>query len=564
MQPLTFVAQPQLLLLVVLVLVSQDSRRIQAFPTLVVPPASSRLVPSLSSSSSFVRPIHSSWLSTGFVHRTRIMAETSPNNRNDNDNDVVQKDDHGEPTVLFSLAGPYLLAFDRADDTLSSSSSTTTQSCRFYQLDELDHDTQDGSDTVLAWSSVQQGHACITGVPACLELQVEVHPSDDQNHQVLLTLHHNLNNKNDDETVDWNLVQIIARILVQQAVQPWIQEPAESSSSTAAAGTHWTVSWTTTPSINPGHLSLSFSSFVVSRDTWVADLYHGIWNVTDTTEVAELVDATGRPLGHVPRQLVHSYNLLHRGIGVLVYRRPSSPEATTDLDHDDDDNDDLTRSLSKWQLYVHQRTATKRLFPSLYDMFVGGVSLATEEARVTAEREVAEELGLHHGRTRLHSWPGLVKPCLVCTAVNRCVVTLFGYPTTATTTTAQQQQEDYDDNDDETIVWQPEEVAWGAFVPYPVVHASAQQSVQRLVQSHHWPGRRNQGLAAVQRAEPNHPQQSFFNDDKDNDSNSPDWPASWQEWDYVPDGLLVWEAWLEWLEHSTKTNINNKNQLLSS
>ena len=563
MQPLTFVAQPQqlLLLLVVLVLVSQDSRRIQAFPTLVVPPASSRLVPSLSSSSSFVRPIHSSWRSTGLGGPTWIRA--SPNNWNiDNDDDIVQKDDPGEHTVLFSLAGPYLLAFDRADDT-SLSSSTTTQSCRFYQLNELNHDTKDGSDTVLAWSSVQTGHACITGVPACLELQVELTPSDnDDRHQVLLTLHHNLNNKNDEEPVDWNLVQIIARILVQHAVQPWIQEPAESSSSSSsstAAGTQWTVSWTAS-STNPGDLSSSLSSsFAVSRDTWVADLYHGIWNVTDTTEMAELVDATGRPLGHVPRQLVHSYNLLHRGIGVLVYRRPSSP-TTTELD--DDNDKDLTQSLSQWQFYVHQRTATKRLFPSLYDMFVGGVSLATEEARVTAEREVAEELGLQHGSMRLHAWPGLDEPCLVRTAVNRCVVTLFGYPTTATTTTAQQQQED--DNDDEIIVWQPEEVAWGAFVPYPVVHASAQQSVQRLVQTHHWPGRRNQGLAAVQRAEPNHPQQSFFNDDKDNDSNSPDWPASWQEWDYVPDGLLVWEAWLEWLEHSTKTNINNKNQLLSS
>lgn len=48
-------------------------------------------------------------------------------------------------------------------------------------------------------------------------------------------------------------------------------------------------------------------------------------------------------------------------------------------------------------VYVHRRTSTKRIFPSLYDMFVGGVSTRGEQSRLTAAREVAEELGLTRG-----------------------------------------------------------------------------------------------------------------------------------------------------------------------
>ncbi len=45
-------------------------------------------------------------------------------------------------------------------------------------------------------------------------------------------------------------------------------------------------------------------------------------------------------------------------------------------------------------VYMHRRTTLKRIFPSLYDMFVGGLSCRGEGARITAAREVAEELGL--------------------------------------------------------------------------------------------------------------------------------------------------------------------------
>ena len=87
-------------------------------------------------------------------------------------------------------------------------------------------------------------------------------------------------------------------------------------------------------------------------------------NFADGSEMVEMVDQCGRPLGCVPRKLVHKFNLLHRGIGLFVTKNsPISCDANPKPD-----------------LYVHRRTDCKRIFPSLYDMFVGGVSLAGEEA----------------------------------------------------------------------------------------------------------------------------------------------------------------------------------------
>lgn len=45
-------------------------------------------------------------------------------------------------------------------------------------------------------------------------------------------------------------------------------------------------------------------------------------------------------------------------------------------------------------VYCHRRTSTKRVFPSLYDMFIGGVSESMEPAAHTALRELGEELDL--------------------------------------------------------------------------------------------------------------------------------------------------------------------------
>lgn len=87
------------------------------------------------------------------------------------------------------------------------------------------------------------------------------------------------------------------------------------------------------------------------------------------TEWVDLVDLDNQVVGRAPRHQVRAQNLPHRGIGVLVKN-------------------------SQGQVYVHQRTAHKDLFPSMYDMFVGGVVGSGEDYLEAARREVEEELGV--------------------------------------------------------------------------------------------------------------------------------------------------------------------------
>lgn len=221
-------------------------------------------------------------------------------------------------------------------------------------------------------------------------------------------------------------------------------------------------------------------------------------DVSKKSELVEMVDSVGNPLGVVTRDLVHILNLLHRGIGIVVAK----------------DCHIIRGTSTEWpDVYVHQRTSTKRIFPSLYDMFVGGVSEAGEEAKVTASREVAEELGLQRGLDGALSKP-LFK-CVICTSYNRCVVTVFTYRCNAK---------------EETIKWQEEEVAWGDYVSYPIIKDAAQLSIERLSESGKWPGSEQQKLVKALK--------------KNGEYNN----GEWKTWDFVPDGLLVWEAWNDWLE----------------
>ena len=176
-------------------------------------------------------------------------------------------------------------------------------------------------------------------------------------------------------------------------------------------------------------------------------------------------------------------------------------------------------------LYTHRRTDTKRIFPSLYDMFVGGVSVANEDSELTARREVAEELGLSNALLPGNS--AMSEPileCLVCTSYNRCLVTLFSYTV---------------DTNVESVMWQEEEVAWGDFIPYPTIAAAGDLSIQRLARSQAWPGSYPPVQSAWNGSLESPPGQSYNKYD-------------WTQWDFVPDGLLVWDAWLIWLESKRK------------
>jgi 8-oxo-dGTP pyrophosphatase MutT (NUDIX family) len=259
----------------------------------------------------------------------------------------------------------------------------------------------------------------------------------------------------------------------------------------------------------------------------------------DHIEWVEMVTGNGAILGRVPRRLVHTFNLLHRGIGVFVTKDTPLLGKMTRRNHNSNshegDNDVVVVNNTSFpDLYCHRRTDTKRIFPSLYDMFVGGVSLAEEVAELTARREVAEELGLSRaleedaessttGGTGRLSQPLL--NCVVCTAYNRCLVTLFSYVC---------------HSNEEPITWQEEEVAWGGFLPYPVIAAAADRSIQRLVTRGTWPGAyppiqsQWKGSLPPEYDQPTTSQQQPYQD--------------WDQWDFVPDGLLVWDAWLTWLQ----------------
>ncbi|MFE4173097.1 NUDIX hydrolase [Streptomyces sp. NPDC056909] len=86
-------------------------------------------------------------------------------------------------------------------------------------------------------------------------------------------------------------------------------------------------------------------------------------------EILDIVDENDRVVGQAPRGEIYAKGLRHRCVFVLV-RDPED------------------------RVFVHRRTAGKLAFPSLYDMFVGGVVGAGESYDDAALREAEEELGV--------------------------------------------------------------------------------------------------------------------------------------------------------------------------
>lgn len=241
-----------------------------------------------------------------------------------------------------------------------------------------------------------------------------------------------------------------------------------------------------------------------------------------TLEMSDMVDSCGNVLGSLPRLLVHKLNILHRGVGIVVCK---GKHITC--------NNDSTKNI---EIYCHKRTETKRIFPNLYDMFVGGVSTSGENSKLTASREVGEELGLtkafeiinksSFNCDNAHYSSPLSDPlfkCTVCTSYNRCLVTVFTYK--------------YLSNQEE-IKWQEEEVSWGDFVPYHIVEKAASMSIDRLIKDGKWPGAGDD--------DDNKAFTSTTTVDIDSDQSI----VNWHGWDFVPDGLLVWVAWLKWINQN--------------
>ncbi|MEV7615594.1 NUDIX domain-containing protein [Streptomyces sp. NPDC089799] len=86
-------------------------------------------------------------------------------------------------------------------------------------------------------------------------------------------------------------------------------------------------------------------------------------------EILDVVDREDRVTGRARRGEVYARGLIHRCVFVLA-------------------------TNAEGRVFVHRRTASKLVFPSHWDMFVGGVLGAGEDYATAALREAEEELGV--------------------------------------------------------------------------------------------------------------------------------------------------------------------------
>ena len=86
-------------------------------------------------------------------------------------------------------------------------------------------------------------------------------------------------------------------------------------------------------------------------------------------ETVLIVDADNNEIGSAPRHVMRSKGLPHRATYILVFN-------------------------GRGELFVQKRTITKDIYPGFYDIAAGGVVLAGESYNESAERELAEELGI--------------------------------------------------------------------------------------------------------------------------------------------------------------------------
>ena len=82
-----------------------------------------------------------------------------------------------------------------------------------------------------------------------------------------------------------------------------------------------------------------------------------------------ITDAANRVVGAAPRWRMRRENLIHRATYILVFNADG-------------------------EIFVHQRTFTKDVYPGFYDVAAGGVVQAGESYDDSARRELAEELGI--------------------------------------------------------------------------------------------------------------------------------------------------------------------------
>jgi 8-oxo-dGTP pyrophosphatase MutT (NUDIX family) len=459
---------------------------------------------------------------------------------------IIKQDDDESATTSqdtfhyeWSLV-PLLRLVQDLDSAFQQSAGATAWAALHSYSNKNINERDDDARTTKTTSTITAARAA----SALFALQSRVSRHNDNTIHLTLTVVQQNNNQvtaaDDEKGENEMLIAVLARVLAQ-----WTLALEESKSKAVLVTQERAIVVINWPDDTTTTLPAKNNENECQDETErIRLLYQGVFDVTTTSqssmEIVEMVDRQGLVLGRVPRKLVHQFNILHRGIGMFVTRdRPILfiPSSSTTTGHH---QQQLYHQQQQPDLYVHQRTATKRIFPSLYDMFVGGVALAGESSQLTARREVAEELGLEKALLLLlpdennDRLSDCIFTCTVCTAYNRCVVDFFTYTMDTTT---------------EHVSWQEEEVAWGDFVPYHIVESAADLSIQRLANRNEWPGRyppiQSHSATSQQEVvrEGSVIPTSTTTTKLDNEE--------WKTWHFVPDGLLVWEAWLHFLD-STK------------
>lgn len=98
-------------------------------------------------------------------------------------------------------------------------------------------------------------------------------------------------------------------------------------------------------------------------------------------EPVEVIDDSGAVVGVVPRTVMRRDNLRHRAVFVAIFDTAG-------------------------RLLVHRRSAGKDIWPSRWDIAVGGVMAPGESWAAGARRELAEEMGIAGSVTLEHLGDG--------------------------------------------------------------------------------------------------------------------------------------------------------------
>jgi isopentenyldiphosphate isomerase len=116
-------------------------------------------------------------------------------------------------------------------------------------------------------------------------------------------------------------------------------------------------------------------------------------------EIIDWYDDEGKVVCPLPRRFVHSHNLLHRGIGVLLRRQTN-------------------------EVYIHKRANSKRTWPGLMDAMIGGIGVSGSSSAETLVRELEEELELCVNAAPEPTIK-FIGTTTIYTTQNQCIVDLY-------------------------------------------------------------------------------------------------------------------------------------------